>query len=155
MLQSAISDHADKGYMSKKEERKNNECLTKKNKRAFFAHLVKYYIVAVCICTLAVIIPLILVWKQAAITSVSLNTSSLQDSITILNKEVAKLSIKIEQLSAPDRIESIAKEEIGLNYPQSKEIIVMDSEERGIKITFLSQSRFWTILKKSFNAGKG
>jgi hypothetical protein len=59
-----------------------------------------------------------------------------------------------EQLSGTERIEQIAEESLGLDYPSSKEIVVVRHKKKKEK-SFILSSPFWTVLKKSITPEKG
>jgi cell division protein FtsL len=117
-------------------------------------HYLKYYILALIICTAVITIPLALVWKQAYITSVSLKFDSLKDSTAVLHKEIVALNLTLKQLSSTERIERIARESLKLDYPSSEEIVIVHSEKKK-RIHFLPNSPFWAVLKKSIELEKG
>ena len=79
---------------------------------------------------------------------------SLKDSLAVLNKEIAALNIKVEQLSRTERIETIARESLRLDYPSSKEIVVVRPEKKDQK-GFILDSSFWAVIRKSLKPEKG
>ena len=87
----------------------------------------KFFSTATILIIIVVMFPLSLVWKQEYIANTSLHQDSLQDSLTVLQKEVITLTMAVERLSSTERIEEIAKETMGLDYPSSKEIVVVRS----------------------------
>jgi cell division protein FtsL len=125
-----------------------------KSKVVQFFHYVKFYILVLMICTAVITIPLALVWKQAYITSVSLKYDSLKDSTAVLQKEIVALNLALKQLSSTERIESIARKSLKLDYPSSEEIVIVYSEKKK-RIRFLPNSPFWAVLKKSIELEKG
>jgi len=116
--------------------------------------IVKIFSTATILIIIVVMFPLSLVWKQVYITNTSLHQNSLQDSLTVLQKEVITLTMAVERLSSTERIEKIAKESLALDYPSSKEIVVIrprKKKESGFKLN----SPFWTVFKKSLTPEKG
>jgi cell division protein FtsL len=69
--------------------------------------------------------PLLMVWKQVYITSTSITIEKMTDSLNVLNKHIAELKLKGEWLSSNDRIEHIAKQSLGLDYPSSEQIVII------------------------------
>ena len=118
-----------------------------------FVSFIKYVITVAVLVALIIILPLSLVWKQVYITKVSIQYDSLKDSLSVLNREIASLSIRAEKLSGTGRIETIAKERLQLDYPLSSEIVVVRPEKKQRK-NFILNSTFWTVLKKSLTAEK-
>jgi cell division protein FtsL len=115
---------------------------------------VKYFTVAAICIAAGIIFPLSLVWKQVYITTTSMQQDSLQDSLTVLQKEVITLTILAERLSSTERIEMIAKGSLALDYPSSREIVVVrPRKKKESGLTF--SSPFWTVFKKSLTPEKG
>lgn len=69
--------------------------------------------------------PLLLVWKQVYISSASRQIDTLSDSLRVLTKEVTTLKLRRDRLASSDRIEEIAKNDLGLEYPSSDQIVVI------------------------------
>lgn len=127
---------------------------TKKDKKIKVFDVVKYFIIAVSIIVLLIMLPLTLVWKQVYINSSSISFESLRDSIEVLHKKHARLNIRAEQLSQTARIEKIAREQLDLDYPASKEIVVIRFlPKKGKK--FVLDTPFWAVLKRSLTLKKG
>ncbi len=116
--------------------------------------ILKYFSTTAVLVIIVVMFPLSLVWKQVYITNTSLRQDSLRDSLTVLQKEVITLSIAAERLSATERIENIARESLGLDYPSSEEIVVVHPRKRK-ESGFKPNSPFWTVFKKSLTPEKG
>lgn len=119
-----------------------------------FVGFVKYITTVAVLVALVIILPLSLVWKQVYITRASMQYDSFKDSLAVLNREIASLSIRAEKLSSTGRIEAIAKERLQLDYPLSPEIVVVRPEKKQRK-NFALRSTFWTVLRKSLTAEKG
>lgn len=116
--------------------------------------LVKYFIGAALLILVVVMVPLSMVWKQVYITDISKQHHALKKSLSVLQKEVTALTFTAENLAGTRRIESIARESLGLEYPLSKEIVVVRPEKKKEKASLLN-SPFWTVLKKSITPEKG
>ncbi len=119
-----------------------------------FISLLKYFIGAAFLIMVVVMVPLSMVWKQVYITNISKQHHALQESLSDLQKEVTALTFTAENLAGTRRIESIARESLGLDYPSSKEIVVVRPEKKKEKASLLN-SPFWTVLKKSITPEKG
>ena len=76
---------------------------------------------------LAVVIsgPLLLVWKQVYINSLSRKMEQTGDTLAVCAKEIASLRLKCEYLSSNERIERIARSSLGLEYPMSEQIVIV------------------------------
>lgn len=140
---------------------KKKKSITKKSGRKIIQKaggwlfpVVRYFIYVAILVTIFVMFPLSLVWKQVYITTISLRQDALKDSLAVLQKEVSTLTIMAEQLSSTERIEQIAEESLGLDYPSSKEIVVVRPKKKKEK-SFILSSPFWTVLKKSITPEKG
>ena len=81
---------------------------------------------------LAVLIsgPLLLVWKQVCINSLSLKMEYTNDTLAICNKKIDSLRLKCEYLSSNERIERIARSSLGLDYPTPEQIVIVRVGER-------------------------
>lgn len=80
---------------------------------------------------LAVLIsgPLLLVWKQVCINSLSLEMEHTSDTLAVYAKDIAALRLKAEYLSSNARIERIARNSLGLEYPTSEQIVIVKVDE--------------------------
>ncbi len=116
--------------------------------------LVKYFVATALLILAVVMLPLSLVWKQVYITDISKQHHLLQDSLSVLQKEVTTLTFTVENLAGTRRIESIARGSLGLEYPSSKEIVIIRPEKKKENASLLN-SPFWTVLKNSITPEKG
>jgi cell division protein FtsL len=98
--------------------------------------------------------PMFMVWKQIYITNVSLKESALADSLIVLTKEAATLRLYNEKLSGTQRIESIARKAIGLEYPTSEQIVVIRESRAGTRET-PGGGGFLAILHRTFSRARG
>lgn len=119
-----------------------------------FLPVVQYFFTATVLVAIVIMFPLSLVWKQVYITDTSLHRHALKDSLTTLHKEVTALTIMAERLSSTARIERIAKESLSLDYPSSKEIIVVRPKKQKESHAILSVP-FWTVVRKTISPEKG
>ena len=101
-----------------------------------------------------VIGPLLVVWKQVYITEVSMKRSALADSLTVLSKETAQLRFAAEKLSNTGRIETIARERLGLEYPAAGQIIIIKHSEQDGKQSD-GEGNFFAILRRSLSHMRG
>ncbi|HEX2955552.1 MAG TPA: cell division protein FtsL [Chitinispirillaceae bacterium] len=69
--------------------------------------------------------PLLLVWKQVYISSASLEMDAKRKSLIAFQKEIATLRLSSNRLSATERIERIARDNLGLEYPATSQIYVI------------------------------
>jgi cell division protein FtsL len=78
-------------------------------------------------------VPLLLVWKQAYIRGSSVKLEAMADTLSTLDKETSLLRLRCERLSCTERIESVARASLGLEYPSSDRmsIISMDDTSKG------------------------
>jgi hypothetical protein len=75
--------------------------------------------------TVLIVWPMFMVWKQICLTTISVRDSALTDSLSSLLKESAALRLYNERLAGTQRIESICRESLGLDYPTSRQIVVV------------------------------
>jgi hypothetical protein len=74
--------------------------------------------------------PLLLVWKQAYISSTALRLEAMTDTLTVQNRQIAVLRFRCEQLSRNERIERVARTALRLEYPLSDRIVIVPAEEK-------------------------
>lgn len=101
-----------------------------------------------------VLFPLSLVWKQVYITNTSMEHKASKDSLVQLQKELTALTLKAERLSRSERIESIVREARCMDYPLSKDIVIVRPKEKDGKRNRI-HSPFWTAVRKSLLTEKG
>jgi cell division protein FtsL len=108
----------------------------------------------VVLVALMVAFPLGIVWKQVYITQTSVRQNRLSDSLAALNKQAAQLRLFVEKLSGTSRIESIARQCLGLDYPTASQIVIMkQSPEK--TVTPVAGNSYIAILRRSIARGKG
>lgn len=73
--------------------------------------------------------PLLLVWKQVCINSLSLKMEHTSDTLAVYAREMAALRLKAEYLSSNGRIERIARSSLGMEYPTSEQIVIVKVDE--------------------------
>jgi cell division protein FtsL len=98
--------------------------------------------------------PMFMVWKQIYITNVSLKESALSDSLVALSKESATLRLYNEKLAGTQRIESIARSSLGLEYPTSQQIVVVREGRRGERQAPEGKG-FLAVLRRTFSRERG
>jgi cell division protein FtsL len=69
--------------------------------------------------------PLVLVWKQVYISTASLDMDAKRKSLISLQKEIETLKLSSNRLSATERIEGIARNNLGLDYPATSQVYVI------------------------------
>lgn len=102
---------------------------------------VRFMAFGLAILALVISGPLLLVYKQAYITNMSIKMNETSDSLRILDKEIAALQVKVEQLSSNERIEKFAKDHCGLDFPGVSQMVIVkmkDSENRAASVTMNS-----------------
>ena len=117
--------------------------------------LANFLLIATLCVVVVVMLPLSIVWKQVYITKTSQYQNDLRDSLSVLQKKLTTLTIKAEQLSSVERVEEIAKVFLELDYPVSKNIVILRPRTINKKRKFVVKSPFWTVLKKSIAPEKG
>jgi cell division protein FtsL len=88
---------------------------------------VRPMISALCIVAVFIAVPLLLVWKQAFITSISMTIERMNDTLSVMNREVGSLRILRERYADNERIEAIARSALALDYPSSDRITIVPS----------------------------
>jgi hypothetical protein len=98
--------------------------------------------------------PLFMVWKQIYIANMSVRDAALSDSLVTLNKQYAGLRLYSERLASTERIESIGRTCLGLEYPASGRIIVIREGGRAASVQE-KQPGFFAVLRKTVSRQKG
>jgi hypothetical protein len=75
--------------------------------------------------------PLLVVWKQAFISGASMRIERMNDTLSLMNREIATLRFRSDRLSTNDRIESIAQTSLNLEYPPSDRITFVSCGKKG------------------------
>ena len=101
-----------------------------------------------------IIWPMFMVWKQIYITNVSMKESVLADSLIRLSKEAATLRMYNEKLAGTQRIESIVRAAVGLEYPTSAQIVVIRESRKDLGKQS-GGSGFLAILRRTFSRERG
>jgi cell division protein FtsL len=108
------------------------------------------------ITALLVSFPLFLVWKQVSFSTCMRSQQKLLDSTAVIKSDIVRLRLKVEHLSAPERVERIARETRGLEYPASNRITIVRMEPQKNSSTYksIADSRYIKALKRSMG-GRG
>jgi cell division protein FtsL len=99
--------------------------------------------------------PLFAVWKQVCVRNLSIRKTALADSLTISNREIARLGLIAEKYSATPRIETVARERLGLEYPTADQIVVIRPVHEEPKRGGLGGWEFLAILRRSLSPDRG
>jgi cell division protein FtsL len=123
---------------------------SKKNDSSKHHAVIRFHQVAIWCIILGITVacPLFMVWKQVYKRQMSIRETHLSDSIAVCNREIARLKIMTEKYYATPRIEAIARERLGLEYPTADRIVVIDTKARQ-RESSMSQWEFLAILKRS------
>jgi cell division protein FtsL len=70
--------------------------------------------------------PLLLVWKQVYINIASISMDENRKTLAGLQKEITTLKLASNRLSSGERIERIAREKLGLEYPTTSQMYVIN-----------------------------
>ncbi|MBD3391251.1 MAG: hypothetical protein GF418_04270 [Chitinivibrionales bacterium] len=114
----------------------------------------RYVLAGIAVVSLIVAFPLLTVWKQVYITNSSRMQDRLADSVAVLAQEASRLRLAAEKLAANERIERIARESLGLEYPASRQLVIV-RPAAGPRASSLGGWRFLTVLRKSLNQEQG
>lgn len=133
-----------------------------KNKRMSSSHKpaavlrLRHAVGIVVVLAAAVLVPLAVVWKQVYVTGASMEQRELSDSLAVLRRESERLRLAAEGLSEVGRIERIARERLGLEYPKADRIVIMGSSARRTRETAPCGTwEFFAILRRSLRGDKG
>jgi cell division protein FtsL len=98
--------------------------------------------------------PLLVVWKQVYLTKVSMKRAAISDTLTVLSKQAAQLRFMTEKLSSTSRIEAIAHERLGLEYPASGQIVIIKGRADDMRPSDRDNG-FIAFLRRSLPGNRG
>jgi cell division protein FtsL len=120
--------------------------------------VVRFRVVAAWCAVIGLVIacPLFVVWRQVYLRDVSIRRALVSDSLSQCSRELARLRIISEKYAATPRIESIAREKLGLEYPTADRIVILDEKENTPPVSSgLGEWRLLAILKRSITGDNG
>lgn len=110
----------------------------------------RFILAAALTVALLVLFPLFTVWKQVYITNTSRHLTAQADSLAVLTRRTARLSLQVEKLSSTQRIETIARQHLDMDYPGSDRIVIVAPEDAKPKQkTATMRNEFLAVLYKS------
>jgi cell division protein FtsL len=128
--------------------------IRKKRPSALFAVIrLRTVIILLCVIAAAIAVPLYAVWRQVFITTTSIACRQLNDSLAVLNREIQRQRLISERLSDNNRIETIARASLGLEYPSSERIRIV-SPAAPVRRPSIFDNEFFAILKRSISRDK-
>lgn len=71
-------------------------------------------------------VSLFIVWSRLQVVNLDYDIASLESSLRQLQHETQQLRLEAASLSRPDRIEQLARKELGLRFPSAQQIIPVD-----------------------------
>ncbi len=145
--------------MMRTEQSKNRFARESKTKQQDFASQapvlkLRQLIIGVVCVVLFISLPMFMVWKQIYITNVSVRQSALADSLIVLSREAAGLRLYNERLANVQRIETIAKGALGLDYPTSEQIVLVREHKRNADRKEPRQG-FMAFFRRTFSRERG
>lgn len=129
----------------------------KKKADKYTKPVVKFRLVIAGVAVLALLIsgPLIAVWKQVYINNTSLQMDEISDSLIVLKKQIALLTLEYERLAGTERIEKLAKEKLNMNFPTSNQITIVKIKDKSKDSWLYTPKGLLAILRKTFIGDKG
>jgi cell division protein FtsL len=129
----------------------------KKNTEKHTKPVLRLRLVIAGVAVLALLIsgPLIAVWKQVYINNTSLQMDEMADSLILLKKQVAVLTLEYERLSGIERIEKIAKEKLDLDFPSSNQITIVKIKDKSKELWLYTPKELLAIFRKTITGDKG
>jgi cell division protein FtsL len=114
---------------------------------------VRFVVACTVAVALAIATPLLMVKKQVYLRSLAIRKEKLSDSLLVAGKEVAQLSIQMQKLSAPSRIETIARQNLGMDYPKAGQIVIVQPGRPQPIQTPGKQRGFLALMRRSLGGG--
>jgi cell division protein FtsL len=72
------------------------------------------------------IVSLFFVWSRVQVTSLEYDISRIEETLRESRQEMAQLTLEAATLSNPERIERVARNELGLRLPVPEQVITVD-----------------------------
>jgi len=69
---------------------------------------------------------LFFVWSRVQVTSLEYDISRIEDNLRKNRQEMAQLTLEAATLSSPERIERVARNDLGLRLPVPEQVITVD-----------------------------
>jgi cell division protein FtsL len=71
-------------------------------------------------------VSLFFVWSRVQVTGLEYEISRVEEELRNARKETLQLRLEAASLSSPERIERVARRELGLRLPVSEQVITVD-----------------------------
>jgi cell division protein FtsL len=71
-------------------------------------------------------VSLFFVWSRVQVTSLDYEISRLESTLRDVRQETSNLRLEAASLSNPERIERVARNELGLHLPSAEQVITVD-----------------------------
>ena len=75
---------------------------------------------------LMLVVSLFFVWSRVQVIGLEYEISNLESNLRDARKETSRLRIEAASLSSPERIERVARSELGLRLPVSEQVITVE-----------------------------
>ena len=72
------------------------------------------------------LVALFFVWSRVQVTSLEYDISEIENELRRSRQQMAQLTLEAATLSSPDRIERVARQELGLRLPVPEQVITVD-----------------------------
>ena len=73
--------------------------------------------------------PLLVVRKQVYLRDLAIRREQLSDTLAVNRRETASLAVEARQLSSLRRIETIARDQLNMDYPKSDQIKIVEGRK--------------------------
>lgn len=75
---------------------------------------------------LLLVASLFFVWSRVQVTSYEYEISQLESTLREIRQETSNLRLEAASLRSPERIERVARKELGLRLPSAEQVITVD-----------------------------
>lgn len=76
--------------------------------------------------SLLLVASLFFVWSRVQVTSFEYDLSQMESTLREMQQETASLRLEAASLRSPERIERVARNELGLRLPSPEQVITVD-----------------------------
>jgi cell division protein FtsL len=90
---------------------------------------------------LAVSVAFLYVWERVSAVELTIRIERLRDEVMSVQNEVKRLEIRKSELSSHQRIERIAREDLGLKHPTPHETVIVMPDSRTVRLTELKDAQ--------------
>jgi len=107
---------------------------------------------AACAVACVIAVPLLMVRKQVHLRNLAIRREHLADSLHACNREIGELVLRVQALTAAQRIEHVARDRLHMDYPSPSQVVIVHTRAR--RTQRAGGSGIITLLRRSLKTGR-